>query len=277
VARVLGRAPGRGRLLLADGVRCDLRGVEDARFAFALHDFTGSRAHSPGAAPPRGRPGLHADGGRPGRPRRAGPLRDGGRAVRGAGAAPIPPELREDAGEIARAAAGPIPPLVERADLAGTFHCHTDWSDGGASLAEMAEAARARGLRYLGIADHSRSAGYAGGLSPDRVRRQWDEIDALNARYGAEFRLLKGTECDILADGALDFPDELLAGFDYVVASVHSGFGLPRDAMTRRIVRAVSHPWSRCSATRPDGSCWPATATRWTSTRCSPRRPRPGR
>jgi DNA polymerase (family 10) len=135
-----------------------------------------------------------------------------------------------------------LPHLVERGDLIGTFHCHTDWSDGGATLAEMAAAARERGLKYLGIADHSRSAGYAGGLSIERVRAQWKEIDELNATFGDSFRIFKGTESDILADGSLDYPDEILAGFDYVVASVHSGFQLPRDEMTRRIVRAVSNP-----------------------------------
>ena len=95
---------------------------------------------------------------------------------------------------------------------------------------------------YLGIADHSRSAAYAGGLSIERVRSQWAEIDALNESFGGKFHVFKGTECDILADGSLDYPDDVLEGFDYVVASVHSSFHLPRDEMTRRLVRAVSHP-----------------------------------
>jgi len=106
----------------------------------------------------------------------------------------------------------------------------------------MAAAAQKRGMQYLGIADHSRSAAYAGGLSIERVRDQWTEIDALNKKFGGKFQLFKGTECDILADGSLDYPDELLDGFDYVVASVHSNFNLPRDEMTRRLVRAVSNP-----------------------------------
>jgi DNA polymerase (family 10) len=106
----------------------------------------------------------------------------------------------------------------------------------------MAEAARARGLHYLGIADHSRSAGYAGGLSIERVRDQWAEIDALNHKLGGKLHLFKGTECDILPDGSLDYPDDLLDGFDYVVASVHSHFQLPREQMTRRLVRAASNP-----------------------------------
>ena len=106
----------------------------------------------------------------------------------------------------------------------------------------MAEAARAAGLSYLGIADHSRSAAYAGGLSVERVRRQWEAIDALNETFGPSFRVFKGTECDILADGSMDFPDDLLDGFDYVVASVHSGFGMDRATMTDRIIRAVRNP-----------------------------------
>jgi DNA polymerase (family 10) len=97
-------------------------------------------------------------------------------------------------------------------------------------------------LHYLGIADHSRSAGYAGGLSIERVRAQWAEIDAVNDRLGAAFHIFKGTECDILPDGSLDYPDDVLDGFDYVVASVHSSFQLPRDQMTRRLVRAASNP-----------------------------------
>ncbi len=132
--------------------------------------------------------------------------------------------------------------MIERSDLTGTFHCHTDFSDGGATLAEMAAAARERGMQYLGIADHSRSARYAGGLSIERVHDQWAEIDALNKTFGESFRLFKGTECDILPDGSLDYPDEVLAGFDYVVASVHSSFNLPRDEMTRRLIKAVSNP-----------------------------------
>jgi DNA polymerase (family 10) len=154
----------------------------------------------------------------------------------------IPPELREDHGEIEAAESHRLPALVELSDLTGTFHCHTDWSDGGATLAEMAEAARSRGMKYLGIADHSRSAAYAGGLTIERVRAQWAEMDKLNQTYGGKFQLFKGTECDILADGSLDYPDDVLDGFDYVVASIHSSFQLTREEMTRRLVRAVSNP-----------------------------------
>ena len=157
------------------------------------------------------------------------------------GLAEIAPELREDTGEIESGLRGSFP-LVDLGDLTGTFHCHTDWSDGGATLEEMAEAAREAGLHYLGIADHSRAAAYARGLTIERVEAQWAAIDALNAKYGDRFRLYKGTECDILPDGTLDYPDAVLDGFEYVVASVHSSFGMPRAEMTRRIVRAVANP-----------------------------------
>jgi DNA polymerase (family 10) len=242
VAKVLAHGPTKASVRLFDGVQCDLRGVSDEQFPFALHYFTGSKAHNIAMrrrAIDRGLKlseyGLEGPGG-PVRCRTEADL------FEALGLAFIPPELREDQGEFDLAEKGPLPRLVELSDLTGTFHCHTDWSDGGATLIEMAEAARAAGLSYLGIADHSRSASYAGGLTIDRVRRQWAEIDALNAKLGPSFRLFKGTECDILADGSLDFPDEILEGFDYVVASVHSGFGMDRVAMTDRIVRAVRNP-----------------------------------
>jgi len=242
VAKVLAHGPSKASVRLADGVQCDLRGVADDQFPFALHYFTGSKAHNIAMRRRAIERGLKLS--EYGLEGPDGPIACATEAdlFAALGLAFIPPELREDTGEFERAEAGPLPRLVERADLTGTFHCHSDWSDGGATLAEMAAAARAAGLSYLGIADHSKSAGYAGGLSVERVRRQWEAIDALNAGFGPSFRLFKGTECDILADGSLDFPDDLLAGFDYVVASVHSGFGMDRDAMTGRIVRAALNP-----------------------------------
>jgi DNA polymerase (family 10) len=135
---------------------------------------------------------------------------------------------------------------VETDDLRGTFHCHTTYSDGRASVAEMAEGARGRGWRYLGIGDHSQSAGYAGGLPVAAVKKQHREIDAWNAEHGGRgkkrFRVFKGVESDILADGSLDYPDDVLRSFDYVVGSVHSNFALDEKEQTRRLVRAVSNP-----------------------------------
>jgi DNA polymerase (family X) len=242
VATVLAHGPTKASIRLADGVQCDLRGVEDAQYPFALHYFTGSKAHNIAVRRRALARGLTLNEYALTGP--DGPIacRDEAELFAALGLAEIPPELREDAGEIEAAEAGTLPTLVELGDLTGTFHCHTDWSDGAATLAQMAEAARRVGLHYLGIADHSRSAAYAGGLSIERVHAQWVEIDALNASLGAKFHLFKGTECDILPDGSLDYPDELLGGFDYVVASVHSSFQLPREQMTQRLVRAVSHP-----------------------------------
>ncbi|GAC1463503.1 MAG: DNA polymerase/3'-5' exonuclease PolX [Isosphaeraceae bacterium] len=241
VAAILAHGPTRASVRLLDGVQCDLRGVDDAQFPFALHYFTGSKEHN--IAMRRRAIARHSLLNEyslvgPGGPVACETEADLFAAL---GLDDIPPELREDAGEFDAAERGNLPDLVTLDDLTGTFHCHSDWSDGDASLAEMAEAARDAGLHYLGIADHSKSAGYAGGLSLSRVREQWAAIDALNAGYQGSFRLFKGTECDILPDGSLDFPDDILDGFDYVVASVHSSFGMSRDDMTRRIVRAVSN------------------------------------
>lgn len=242
VATVLAHGPTKASIRLADGVQCDLRGVDDTQYPFALHYFTGSKAHNIAMR----RRALARDltlneyalTGANGPV----PCRTEAELFAALGVDEIPPELREDHGEIEAAETHRLPNLIELDDLTGTFHCHSDWSDGGATLAEMAEAARSRGMKYLGIADHSRSAAYAGGLTIERVRAQWAEIDKLNKTFGKEFQLFKGTECDILADGALDYPDDILDEFDYVVASIHSSFQLPRDEMTRRLVRAASNP-----------------------------------
>jgi DNA polymerase (family 10) len=153
----------------------------------------------------------------------------------------VPPELREGRGEIEAVAAGALPELITSQDIRGVFHVHTTYSDGRSTLEEMALGARELGLEYLGVADHSRSAYYAGGLPVERVREQWREIAALNER-GLGIRLLRGIESDILPDGSLDYEDELLAEFDFVVASVHSKMKMDRESMTQRILRALAHP-----------------------------------
>ncbi len=153
----------------------------------------------------------------------------------------IPPELREQTGEIEAAEAHHLPKLVEVDQIHGVFHCHTQASDGANTLEEMAHAARALGLQYLGIGDHSQSLTVANGLTPQRVAEQQVQIDALNKKLKG-FHVFKGTEVDILADGRLDFDDDVLASFDYVVASVHSHFQQSREDMTARIIRAISNP-----------------------------------
>ncbi|MDR6306523.1 DNA polymerase (family 10) [Nitrobacter vulgaris] len=154
----------------------------------------------------------------------------------------IEPELREGRDEINRAAKHKLPELVQDSNLRGILHCHTTSSDGTETLETMAETTRKRGFGYFGVADHSESAHYAGGLSLDEIAAQHEEADRLNKRYGNQFRILKGIEADILADGSLDYPDSILEKFDFVVASVHSRFKMTKKEQTDRIIRAVQNP-----------------------------------
>jgi DNA polymerase (family 10) len=160
------------------------------------------------------------------------------------GMQPVPPELREGLDEIARALSGTLPALVTDGDIKGILHAHTDRSDGVDMLETMADATRARGYEYFGVADHSKSAHYAGGLSADEVAEQQAEADRLNKKYSRRFRIFKGIESDILANGALDYPDEVLDSFDFVVASVHGRFKLERETQTERIIRAVVNSYT---------------------------------
>jgi DNA polymerase (family 10) len=155
----------------------------------------------------------------------------------------IEPELREDRGEIAAAAERSLPQLVELENLRGTFHNHTTESDGRSSLEEMVSAAQDLGLQYLGISDHSVSSFQAHGLDAERLLRQVAQIREMNKRFGKDFRVFAGVECDILKDGSLDYPDEVLAQLDYVVASVHASFTQSQSEMTARLVRAMSNPY----------------------------------
>jgi DNA polymerase (family 10) len=158
-----------------------------------------------------------------------------------AGLAFVPPELREGRGEIERARAGTLPRLVGDGDLRGIFHVHSTFSDGKASLPEIFRRCVDLGYSYVGITDHSPAAAYAGGLTPGKVLAQWAEIEALRPSFPS-LAVFRGTEADILADGSIDYGDDFLSGFDFVVASVHSAFHLPREAQTARLVRAARNP-----------------------------------
>ena len=226
---------------LPDGLAVRLRCVSAGRLATALLWETGSQAHldalqerASAAGLSLDPDGLHEDG-------RLLALRDEPALYSALGLAYLPPELREGAGEIAMASEGRVPELVRPGELRGTFHCHTTASDGKSTLEEMAAAAGERGWDYLGIADHSRTAAYAGGLSVESLQAQAAEIRRINASGGTP-RLFAGTEADILADGTLDYPDDVLASLDYVVGSIHSAFRMSREAMTARMLRAVRHP-----------------------------------
>ncbi|MDQ3948933.1 MAG: DNA polymerase/3'-5' exonuclease PolX [Gemmatimonadota bacterium] len=228
-------------ITFVDETRFDLYCVTPDHFAVALWRATGNDAHVAGVRDRLTARGLTLDGDE---------LRGGGRSVpvpdepalyRAAGLAYVPPELREGTGEIEAAARGEIPTLVEYGDIQGVLHCHSNFSDGTATIHEMARAARARGWRYLGISDHSESAFYAGGVSRDRILEQHDEIDRVNATLH-DFRVLKGIEADILGDGRVDYDDDFLERFDYVIGSIHSRFGMDEAAMTARVLTALDNP-----------------------------------
>lgn len=216
--------------------------LSDSRhFGAALLFATGSVAHIERLQELAAEKGfrLDADGLHNGRTLIAGEEADIYRAL---GLPFIDPELREGRGEVELGLKGKLPKLVTDEDLRGILHCHTDASDGTETLETMAKATRRRGFEYFGVADHSKSAHYAGGLSVDQIAEQHREADRLNKRFGKDFRILKGIESDILADGSLDYPDDVLDRFDLVVASIHGRFKLDRKAQTERLLRAISNP-----------------------------------
>ncbi len=230
-------------ITFVDGTCLDLRCVADERFALALWRMTGSAAHVAAIAGHAARNGftLGSDDLRDPAGRVV-PLPDEPALYAALGLPFIVPELRETGEEVSAAATEDLPVLLEPQQIRGVIHCHTSYSDGKATVAEMAAAARARGWSYIGISDHSQAAFYAGGLKPDAVRRQHDEIDAINASSGGDFTILKGIEADILADGRLDYDAELLATFDFVIGSIHSRFAMEEPAMTERVLRALDDP-----------------------------------
>jgi DNA polymerase (family 10) len=248
VIQVVGHGPTKSSVVASMHVEgekvvlnADLRVVSDDQFPFALHYFTGSKEHNirmRQRAIERGwvlnEYALGSDGTKV-------PCQTEADIFAALGLEFVPPELREDTGEIEAAAKNQLPTLVEPGDVRGVFHNHTRYSDGGATLEEMALAAKAVGFEYFGVGDHSQSLTVARGMPPGVVKKQWAEIDTLNKRLTG-IRLLKGVECDILADGSLDYDDDLLAGFDYVVGSVHTLFGMPEPEMTARVRKALSHP-----------------------------------
>ncbi len=222
-------------------LNADLRVVSDEQFPFALNYFTGSKEHNIRMRQQAIDLGLKLNEYELSSPDKKVRCKEEKDIYQALGLEYVPPELREDTGEIAAAETKSLPTLLEAEQIQGVFHNHTTWSDGSASLEEMALAAKKLGYKYLGIADHSQSLTVANGLTPARVKQQQDEMDALNAKLKG-IHLFKGIECDILADGALDYEDNVLESFDYVVASVHSLFNQPIEEMTRRIIRALEHP-----------------------------------
>ncbi|HEY4613204.1 MAG TPA: DNA polymerase/3'-5' exonuclease PolX, partial [Bacteroidota bacterium] len=250
VQNIIARGDTKSSVHLKSGINCDLRIVEDDEYPFALNYFTGSKEHNVEMRSLARKFGwslneydfspIDEKGKK--KARKPPPCKDEADIYKALGLVYVPPEMRENMGEMQAAAKNGIPKLIELQNLRGTFHCHSTYSDGSNTLEEMATAAQKHGWEYLGIADHSKVAAYAGGLSPEKVKKQHKEIDKLNAKLKG-FRIFKGSEVDILTDGSLDFPDKVLAWFDYVVVSVHSKFKMTEAEATKRIIKAIKNKY----------------------------------
>ena len=241
VTRVLSHGETRASVILKGGLQVDLRAVARESFGAALHYFTGSKAHNIRVRQLGQQHGLKVNeyGVFEGERRVAG--RSEAEVFEAVGLPEIVPELREDRGEIEAAQAGELPELITVDDIRGNLHSHTDWSDGAGTLAEMAEAARVRGLAYLAVTDHSKAVRVANGLDADRLARQIDAIDELNEQLDG-ITLLKSIEVDILEDGSLDLPDDVLARLDLTVCSIHSRMNLAGEKQTARVLKAMENP-----------------------------------
>lgn len=248
VKAITGKGLTKSSVVLGNGINMDLRVVGDSQFPYTLHHFTGSKEHH---ITLRRRAlsmnmtindyGLFHS--KEPSPENLVPCQDEKDIYAALGLDYIEPELREDAGEIDAAARHQLPELVQKSDLKGVLHAHSTWSDGHNSIREMVEACLRRGFTYLGITDHSKAAAYAGGLNEEALKRQHAEIDQLKEEYKGRIQIFKGIECDILRDGTLDFPDEVLATLDFVVASIHSQFTLSQKEQTERMLRAIANPY----------------------------------
>jgi DNA polymerase (family X) len=243
VSEVNEKGTTKASIIAHNGLQVDMRVLEPERWGSALQYFTGSKDHNVEVRQIALKQGLSLS-------------EWGFKTVKGEkeiltpheedvyeklGLQWVPPELREATGEVALSQKGQLPRLIELRDLKGDLQTHSKWSDGSFTIEQMAEGAKARGLQYLGITDHSQGLGIARGLTPERIRKQWEEIDELNDRLKS-FRVLKGIEVEIRADGALDMPDAILEQLDYCLASTHSTLKQTRDKITNRVIRALKHP-----------------------------------
>ena len=227
--------------IVLKGMDVDLRVVESASFGAAVHYFTGSKHHNIRIRELGVKRGLKINeyGIFRGEERIGGENEED--VFKSVGLPYIPPELREDRGEVEAAKENRIPKLIELSDLRGDLHVHTKWSDGKNSIEEMAKTAIALGYEYIAVADHSPAVGIAGGMNEEKLKRRQQEIERVNARFD-NFRVLSSTEVDIKSDFSLDFPDEILKELDVVVAAVHSKFTQDKDTMTKRIITAMENP-----------------------------------
>ena len=240
VDQVLAKGETKSSVILKSGLQVDLRTVADREFPYALYYFTGSVEHNVAVRTMAKRMGFKISEYGIFKGSRLIPCKDEADILKVLGLRYIPPELRENMGEIEAAKNGQLPKLLEAKDVKGIFHVHSTYSDGVGTLEEMIHSAEELGYEYVGISDHSKTAVYANGLTEERVKKQHEEIDRLQKKY--KIRIFKGTESDILLDGSLDYSDRVLKSFDFVVGSIHSRFNMPEREMTKRIVRAMEHP-----------------------------------
>ncbi len=249
VEEVLLKGPTKSSIVTAGGIQVDLRVVEEDSFGAALQYFTGSKAHNIRIREMALRQGLKVN--EYGVFRESDGRKLGGRkeedVYRLVGLPLIPPELREDTGEIEAAVEGRLPRLVSSSDIKGDLHVHSRWSDGSHSIEELVTAAREMGYSYIAVTDHSKGLGIAGGLSAEALLRQKREIDALNRKLRG-FRVFSGVEVDIRSDCTLDLPDEVLSRLDFVIASIHSGFRQSAAQITKRLLSAMKNPCVRVIA-----------------------------
>jgi DNA polymerase (family 10) len=243
IREVLAKGPTKASVILPGGLQADLRMVEHDSFGSLLQYFTGSKQHNITLRTREQKKGLKLSeyGITDVKTDKLEKFATEEAFYRRLGLQYIPPEIREDQGEIDLAEQGKVPKLIELSDIKGDIHVHTDWSDGRDSIEDMAKAAKSLGYQYLAITDHSAGRGIAHGLSEERLRQQIREIKRLNAQLKG-IRIFTGTEVDIRADGSIDLPDKLLVDLDVVVAAIHSAMNQSQEQITRRILGAIENP-----------------------------------
>ncbi|MCI0531214.1 MAG: DNA polymerase/3'-5' exonuclease PolX [candidate division Zixibacteria bacterium] len=241
VARVLSHGSTKSSIITKDNFQVDLRVVKPESWGAALHYFTGSKSHNVKVRTLAVKKKLSVNEYGLWKGRKSIASRTEEDMYKKLGMQWVPPEIREDWGEVELAFKNKIPRLIEAGDIKGDLQMHTDWSDGNSTIQEMAQAAQKLGYQYIAITDHSSLVGITQGLDVKRVKKQIEEIERINRKLKV-FRILSGIEVDIKADGTLDLPDEALEQLDLVVATVHTRFNLPSDQMTKRIIRALENP-----------------------------------